>query len=169
MMKSSVVICALLGAVLASFAPNGFISEVAHVPYKWYGGIGAAGYGPAAGLVRGIGPVYGGPAYDRWIGSGIGGRIVGGYGPDYYSYPKYNFEYGVKDHLTGDNKGQWEVRDGDVVKGEYALDEADGTRRIVQYYADDRNGFMANVKNMGPVGKLGVLGGGVLGGLGVVH
>lgn len=77
----------------------------------------------------------------------------GGYAPDYnkdyHSYPKYKFEYGVKDPHTGDHKSQWEVRDGDVVKGEYTLDEADGTKRIVSYTADDHNGFNAVVKKVG--------------------
>lgn len=34
-------------------------------------------------------------------------------------YPQYNFNYGVHDFKTGDNKNQWEVRHGDVVKGEW--------------------------------------------------
>ena len=79
--------------------------------------------------------------------------LSSGYAPDYhkdyYAYPKYKFEYGVKDPHTGDHKTQWEVRDGDVVKGEYTLDEADGTKRVVQYTADDHNGFNAVVKNIG--------------------
>lgn len=33
------------------------------------------------------------------------------------AYPRYAFEYAVKDPHTGDNKAQWEKRDGDVVKG----------------------------------------------------
>lgn len=40
---------------------------------------------------------------------------------DYYAYPKYRFEYGVKDTKTGDHKSQWEMRDGDIVKGELKL------------------------------------------------
>lgn len=81
------------------------------------------------------------------------GAVSSGYAPDYhqdyYAYPKYKFEYGVKDDHTGDHKSQWEIRDGDVVKGEYSLDEADGTKRIVSYTADDHNGFNAVVKNVG--------------------
>jgi hypothetical protein len=68
---------------------------------------------------------------------------------DYYAYPKYKFEYGVKDPHTGDHKSQWEVRDGDVVKGEYTLEEADGTTRVVQYTSDKHNGFNAVVKKIG--------------------
>ena len=81
--------------------------------------------------------------------------ISSGYGSegdshgDYYAYPKYKFEYGVKDPKTGDHKTQWEIRDGDVVKGEYTLDEADGTKRVVTYTADDHNGFNAVVKKIG--------------------
>jgi Insect cuticle protein len=68
---------------------------------------------------------------------------------DYYTYPKYKFEYGVKDPKTGDHKSQWEIRDGDVVKGEYTLDEADGTKRVVEYHADGKTGFHAIVKKIG--------------------
>jgi hypothetical protein len=68
---------------------------------------------------------------------------------DYHSHPQYKFEYGVKDAHTGDHKNQWEVRDGDVVKGEYSLDEADGTKRVVQYTSDKHNGFNAVVKKIG--------------------
>lgn len=68
---------------------------------------------------------------------------------DFHAYPKYKFEYGVKDLKTGDHKSQWEIRDGDVVKGEYTLDEADGTKRIVEYHADGKSGFHAKVKKIG--------------------
>ncbi|XP_055645156.1 adult-specific cuticular protein ACP-20-like [Toxorhynchites rutilus septentrionalis] len=75
-----------------------------------------------------------------------------GYGhdhKDHHAYPKYKFEYGVKDHKTGDNKQQWEHRDGDVVKGQYSLYEPDGTKRIVDYTSDKHNGFQAHVKRVG--------------------
>jgi hypothetical protein len=68
---------------------------------------------------------------------------------DYYHHPSYKFEYGVKDPKTGDHKSQWETRDGDVVKGEYSLDEADGTKRVVSYTSDKHNGFQAVVKKIG--------------------
>lgn len=68
---------------------------------------------------------------------------------DYYAYPKYKFEYGVNDPVTGDNKNQWEIRDGDFVQGEYSLDEPDGTKRVVSYHADDATGFHAIVKKIG--------------------
>lgn len=47
------------------------------------------------------------------------------------AYPKYKFNYGVKDGHTGDIKEQSEERDGDAVKGEYTLVEPDGTVRKV--------------------------------------
>ncbi|XP_058053968.1 cuticle protein 19-like [Anopheles bellator] len=68
---------------------------------------------------------------------------------EHHDYPKYKFEYGVKDPHTGDHKSQWEVRDGDVVKGAYTLEEADGTHRVVEYKSDSHNGFEANVKKVG--------------------
>ncbi|XP_011561874.2 cuticle protein 19.8 [Plutella xylostella] len=70
--------------------------------------------------------------------------------PDYYTYPKYAFDYAVKDPHTGDNKAQWEKRDGDMVKGAYSLVEPDGSLRVVEYWADDKHGFNANVKRIGP-------------------
>ncbi|KAL3283024.1 hypothetical protein HHI36_006181 [Cryptolaemus montrouzieri] len=66
-----------------------------------------------------------------------------------YSYPKYRFEYGVKDGQTGDVKEQSEERDGDVVKGEYSLLEPDGTIRKVQYHDDGHSGFNAIVTKTG--------------------
>nr|AYA49930.1 cuticular protein 129 [Leptinotarsa decemlineata] len=68
---------------------------------------------------------------------------------DYVAYPKYQFNYGVQDGHTGDQKTQSEVRDGDVVKGQYSLVEADGTVRTVTYTADDHNGFNAVVTRSG--------------------
>lgn len=56
----------------------------------------------------------------------------------------------MADGLTGDNKAQHEVRDGDVVKGSYSLVEPDGSIRVVDYSADDVNGFNAVVKKIGP-------------------
>ncbi|KAH8391553.1 hypothetical protein KR200_010506, partial [Drosophila serrata] len=64
---------------------------------------------------------------------------------DYDSRPQYSFAYDVRDTLTGDDKRQEEKRDGDLVKGQYSLIEPDGTRRIVEYTADDASGFNAIV------------------------
>ncbi|KAF6211615.1 hypothetical protein GE061_012128 [Apolygus lucorum] len=68
---------------------------------------------------------------------------------DEHSHPSYVFKYGVKDLHTGDIKHQWEEREGDKVKGEYSLVEADGSVRTVSYTADDHNGFNAEVKKTG--------------------
>nr|AYA49940.1 cuticular protein 85 [Leptinotarsa decemlineata] len=67
----------------------------------------------------------------------------------YTAYPKYRFEYGVKDGHTGDIKEQTEERDGEVVKGEYSLVEPDGTVRKVQYGDDGHSGFNAVVTRTG--------------------
>ncbi|XP_075154054.1 crystallin [Haematobia irritans] len=64
---------------------------------------------------------------------------------DYDAHPQYSFAYDVRDSLTGDDKQQEEKRDGDVVQGQYSLIEPDGSRRIVEYTADDINGFNAVV------------------------
>ncbi|XP_055848247.1 larval cuticle protein A2B-like [Episyrphus balteatus] len=63
----------------------------------------------------------------------------------YDPHPQYQFSYGVNDVHTGDVKNQIETRDGDVVKGEYSLIDADGYKRTVHYSADDVHGFNAVV------------------------
>lgn len=68
---------------------------------------------------------------------------------DYDPNPQYSFSYDIHDSLTGDAKSQTESRDGDVVKGQYSLIEADGTRRIVDYTADPVHGFNAVVHKEG--------------------
>lgn len=111
---------------------------------KYYKGGSGSGYG------------YGGQEYGSQTYNG-GQSLDGGYKKnslydkhiEKYHYPKYSFKYGVKDLHTGDIKDQWEQRDGDKVKGGYMLKEADGTMRIVEYTADDHNGFNAVVKNIG--------------------
>jgi Insect cuticle protein len=68
---------------------------------------------------------------------------------DYHHHPSYKFEYGVKDAKTKDHHSQWEHRDGDKVTGEYTLDEADGTKRVVKYSSDKKTGFQAHVERIG--------------------
>lgn len=70
--------------------------------------------------------------------------------PEPVAYPKYSFNYGIKDPHTGDIKSQAEERDGDVVKGQYSLVEPDGSVRTVDYTADDHNGFNAVVHKTPP-------------------
>jgi hypothetical protein len=64
---------------------------------------------------------------------------------DFDPLPQYSFAYSVSDALTGDNKGQHETRNGDIVQGAYSLVEPDGTLRTVNYVADPINGFNAVV------------------------
>ncbi|XP_044762469.1 larval cuticle protein A2B-like [Coccinella septempunctata] len=66
--------------------------------------------------------------------------------PDKDRQPQYTFSYNVHDSLTGDSKSQVETRNGDVVLGQYSLDDPDGTRRTVDYKADAVNGFNAVVR-----------------------
>lgn len=60
-------------------------------------------------------------------------------------HPQYNFAYDIHDGLSGDSKSQTETRDGDVVRGQYTVFDADGLRRTVDYTADPINGFNAVV------------------------
>ncbi|CAH2107142.1 unnamed protein product [Euphydryas editha] len=68
---------------------------------------------------------------------------------DYYAHPKYEFEYQVQDHHTGDIKSQHEARDGDQVTGSYSLHQPDGVLRTVHYNADKHSGFNAQVDYSG--------------------
>ena len=63
-----------------------------------------------------------------------------------------NINFLAGDHFkvhTKDHHSQWEHRDGDKVEGEYTLDEADGTKRVVKYHADKHSGFHAHVERIG--------------------
>lgn len=73
-----------------------------------------------------------------------------------HHFPSYKFAYGVEDHHTGDIKHQWEHRHGDAVEGEYWLKEADGTMRLVKYFANDKDGFNAVVKKVGKAHQWGM-------------
>nr|AGG56521.1 cuticular protein RR-2 motif 59-like protein [Antheraea yamamai] len=57
-----------------------------------------------------------------------------------------SFSYDVADPNTGDYKSQVETRVGGTVTGQYSLLDADGTKRTVDYAADDVNGFNAVVR-----------------------
>ncbi|XP_059058103.1 larval/pupal rigid cuticle protein 66-like [Achroia grisella] len=57
-----------------------------------------------------------------------------------------SFAYNVADPNTGDYKSQVETRVGGTVQGQYSLLDADGTKRTVDYAADDINGFNAVVR-----------------------
>lgn len=65
---------------------------------------------------------------------------------EYDPHPQYTYGYDVKDAISGDSKTQVETRDGDIVQGQYSLNDADGYRRIVDYTADPINGFNAVVR-----------------------
>ncbi|XP_061400472.1 larval cuticle protein A2B-like [Musca vetustissima] len=65
---------------------------------------------------------------------------------EYDPHPQYKYGYDVQDALSGDNKGHVEERDGDIVRGEYSLIDADGYKRTVSYVADPINGFNAVVR-----------------------
>lgn len=57
-----------------------------------------------------------------------------------------SFAYDVADPNTGDFKSQVETRSGGNVVGQYSLLDSDGTKRTVDYSADDVNGFNAVVR-----------------------
>jgi len=121
-----------------------------------YGGLSHGNLGYSSGLSyaeqsHGVGYStlgHGGLGYSGGLGYGSAHH---GHQEDYqHARPSYAFDYGVKDHNTGDIKSQKEVRDGGVVKGQYSLVEPDGSIRVVDYKADDVHGFQAQVKKIGP-------------------
>ncbi|XP_061397849.1 adult-specific cuticular protein ACP-20-like [Musca vetustissima] len=140
-------ICSLTAAGYFNHGASSYAIITKHEPSLNYHhqGLSSGGYG-------------GGDSYG-WSDGGYDDGLSGSHGwsgghggwdqHDYYSHPKYEFKYGVKDLKTGDIKDQWEERDGDKVKGSYSLKESDGTTRIVEYHADKHNGFNAVVKKIG--------------------
>ncbi|KAJ1522915.1 hypothetical protein ONE63_002054 [Megalurothrips usitatus] len=66
------------------------------------------------------------------------------------SRPEYAFAYGVEDPKSGNAQSHKEERDGDNVRGEYKVLDADGSVRTVTYTVDPKNGFQANVKQSDP-------------------
>jgi hypothetical protein len=45
------------------------------------------------------------------------------------THPRFSYNYGVSDPVTGDQKSHTETRDGDVVKGQYSFVDSDGSIR----------------------------------------
>lgn len=148
--------CALLGAAAAaSYIPHGgyehghestgFSIKTHHdVPKKWHGQ--EHDYTWAAPQQHHVYQVPAAPE-QHWAAPQY--HHVDHHEEQHHSHPKYSFDYGVKDTKTGDIKNQWETRDGDKVKGGYTMKEADGRTRVVEYTADDHNGFQAVVKHIG--------------------
>ncbi|XP_068154351.1 larval cuticle protein A2B-like [Drosophila tropicalis] len=91
---------------------------------------------------------YAAPAVVKTIAQPVLAKAAEEYDP----HPQYKYAYDVQDSLSGDSKSQVEERDGDVVRGEYSLIDADGFKRTVQYTADPINGFNA-VVNREPLVK----------------
>ncbi|KAL7730803.1 hypothetical protein ACLKA6_003571 [Drosophila palustris] len=77
-----------------------------------------------------------------------GHQVLAKHDDEYDPHPQYKYAYDVQDALSGDSKSQVEERDGDVVRGEYSLIDADGYKRTVQYTSDPENGFNAVVNRV---------------------
>ena len=61
----------------------------------------------------------------------------------------YSFQYEVRDPPSGNDYGQQESSDGNVVRGEYRVLLPDSRTQIVKYTADDINGYNADVQYEG--------------------
>ncbi|XP_074100640.1 uncharacterized protein LOC141528472 [Cotesia typhae] len=148
------VLAALAVASEASYVNyDGYVN--ANVGYGSYYGL---GYGHDGSYQTFVAPVVADAHYQHGVyGHGYDGHDYEGHNVydhglnhhDTYAPAKYAFNYGVNDPHTGDVKSQEEVREGDVVKGSYRLNEPDGTIRVVEYTADPHNGFNAVVKKIG--------------------
>lgn len=88
------------------------------------------------------------------IGAVSAGHLV----HDIYAYPKYTYNYGVADKLTGDQKSAGESRDGHLTKGYYQLVQPDGVLRTVHYTVHPKAGFQAQVINKGVAGHPAIYG-----------
>ncbi|XP_064212729.1 cuticle protein 8-like [Tribolium castaneum] len=165
----------ILGVVLASEAGYlggqtsvtniGYTTHHAPVYGHFGGGYGGGGFSSSYSTVAHHGGGYAAPVaapVAHHLGGGYAAPVAhhfgGGYVPvapqphyyeEHYDRPKYEFKYGVEDLHTGDKKTQHEVRDGDVVKGQYSLVEPDGSIRTVEYTADPHHGFKAVVHKSG--------------------
>ncbi|KAJ8941535.1 hypothetical protein NQ318_010303 [Aromia moschata] len=121
-------------------APLAVAAPVAHVA--------AAPLAPA--VARIAAPYFGAPAYLGGIVSAsapVVAPVLARFSEDTYDpLPQYTFGYNVQDAITGDSKSQVETRNGNVVFGQYSLNDPDGTRRIVDYASDSINGFNAVVR-----------------------
>ncbi|XP_068630577.1 adult-specific cuticular protein ACP-22-like [Battus philenor] len=52
---------------------------------------------------------------------------------DYYTHPKYEFEYKVEDHHTGDIKSQHEHRDGHNSESGYSWHDPHGSVKVTKH------------------------------------
>ncbi|CAG9814353.1 unnamed protein product [Phaedon cochleariae] len=126
-------------------AGSGYAAPLGHAGAGYAAPLATAGFAPA-----GLGHAGLGHAGIAVAGGPIPIAVGDGHEIDYYAHPKYQYNYGVADAVTGDQKSQHEARDGGAVKGSYSLVEPDGSVRVVDYVADDVNGFQAVVKKIGP-------------------
>ncbi|CAB0013336.1 unnamed protein product, partial [Nesidiocoris tenuis] len=143
--------------VVAKVAAPAYSSSHISTGYSSGGAILSSGYAAAPVVAKVAAPIRyaaAAPAVAAYS-SGLGvAKIATGknihkeYIENYDHNPRYAFEYGVDDPHTGDKKHQWEERDGDVVKGQYSLVEADGSVRQVDYVADWATGFHATVNKL---------------------
>ncbi|KAL4710531.1 hypothetical protein ACJJTC_008933 [Scirpophaga incertulas] len=137
-------VCGLIsvarGGLIA--APHGALSSQSIV--LGAPGLAAPAYAAPLGLGHGAVVAHAAPVISAPLASYAHAAPV-----EVYAHPRYQFNYGVTDAHTGDQKSQWEARDGDVVKGQYSLVEPDGTIRTVDYTSDAHNGFNAVVSRQG--------------------
>lgn len=81
------------------------------------------------------------PQQAAWAAPAIIKKVVAAEAP-----ANYEFNYEVHEESTGDIKRQSEKAENGAIRGEYSLIDADGFRRVVEYTADDTNGFVPNVR-----------------------
>ncbi|XP_015117023.1 pro-resilin-like [Diachasma alloeum] len=138
------------------FLPSGNGLDSLGRPSGTYGAPGFGGFpGPVGYAGRPSGAYPGGyngafpggvppPGYE-----GIPGAYRNGYNGDDGPPRPYSFQYEVLDPPSGNDYGQQETSDGNVVRGEYRVLLPDSRTQIVKYTADDVNGYNADVQYEG--------------------
>ncbi|KAK0078962.1 hypothetical protein PV325_001897 [Microctonus aethiopoides] len=140
-------------------AANGF--DFGTRPTIAYGPPGYNSFGNGNGFIGRPGSGYNGPNGYNGIGNYPGGGGVSSgfngfadgfrnrYNGDNSRPRPYSFQYEVRDPPSGNDYGQQETSDGNVVQGEYRVLLPDSRTQIVKYTADDVNGYNADVQYEG--------------------
>ncbi|XP_034935336.1 pro-resilin-like [Chelonus insularis] len=140
--------------------PGANVYDFGGRPTTSYGAPGFGGFGSDIGFSRRPVGAFNVPGGYNTIGNYQGRNGVLDYNgiSDAYRNPfniednrprPYSFQYEVRDPPSGNDYGQQETSDGNVVQGEYRVLLPDSRTQIVKYTADNVNGYNADVQYEG--------------------
>lgn len=145
-----VILAAIISIAQAGLLPSPYYAPAAYAPSAYapaaYASYAPAAYAPAAYVAPAAKYAYAAAPAPAVYAPAPAAVVKTVAAEEYDPNPSYSFAYEVQDALTGDSKSQHEVRNGDVVQGQYSLVDPDGTKRTVDYTADSVNGFNAVVR-----------------------